>query len=548
MSAPESGGGRLSRLVIRAMVGLLLRGGVVEDSVNEGVRPGGAMPKVDWVILVVSLTTTLGLSGLLLFNPDDALESLRGVHRFMTHDLGWLFLGFVVFGLGWLAWLAFSDAGEIVLGEAGEEPAFSDLSWFGMLFCAGIGSNLLYFGTTEWAGYAVVPPPFSGAEALSPKALDWAGAMSFFHWGISAWGIYAMATIPIAYSLHVKRSTTLRISTACEEVLGGRVEGGLGRLIEVLFIFGLVGGVGTSLGIGVPMLSAVASDLFGVERGEGLDGAILVGLTLLFAYSVSAGLDKGIKLLSDVNVALALLLFLFVFLLGPWSFILNQAFDSMALMLGNFVEMSLRSDAGSPSSFAADNTVFFWAWWLAWAPFMGLFVARISRGRTIRQVILGTTLGGSVACWLGFSILGHSVMHLFIEGHEGVLALLGAAQASGQSVDAPAMVVELLRAQPLAQLVTLVFFVLSFIFVATSLDSAAFTLASAASKDLPAEGQPARWHRLLWAFVLAFTAFGLMRGGGLQVLQAASVVVGLPLVFVMAVMMRSLVKAIKARQ
>ena len=463
----------------------------------------------------------------------------------MTHDLGWLFLGFVFLGVVWLGWLACSKYGDIVLGEPDEPAAYSQLSWFGMLFCAGIGSNLLYFGTTEWMGYALTPPPLAGAEPNSAAALEWAGAYSFFHWGIAAWGTYAMATLPIAYILHIKRSKTLRISTACQELIGERANGIAGKAIDVLFIFGLVGGVGTSLGVGVPMLSAVASELFGVDRGIVLDSAILVGLTAIFSYSVSAGLDKGIKLLSDINVALALALLGGMLLLGPTSFIINQAMDSLAIMAQNYLEMSLRTDAGTDETFVADYTVFFWAWWLAWAPFMGLFVARISRGRTIRQVIVGCVFGGSIACWTGFSILGHSVMKLVNDGHVGLNALLSAAQTNGTSIDTPRAVVELLLAQPFAVVVMVLFFVLSFIFVATSLDSAAFTLASAASEDLSPDGQPPRWHRLTWAFVLAGTALSLMFLGGLQILQAASVVVGLPIVFVLLMMILSFMKNLR---
>ena len=201
-----------------------------------------------------------------------------------------------------------------------------------MLFCAGIGSNLLYFGTTEWMGYSLTPPPLSGATPESPAALDWAGAYSFFHWGIAAWGTYAMATLPIAYILHVKRSRTLRISTACRELIGKSADGAVGKGIDILFIFGLVGGVGTSLGVGIPMLSAVASELFGVERGMLLDTFILLGLTAVFSYSVSAGLDKGIKLLSDINVGLAIALLGALLVMGPTNFIINQAMDSLAIM------------------------------------------------------------------------------------------------------------------------------------------------------------------------------------------------------------------------
>jgi BCCT family betaine/carnitine transporter len=459
----------------------------------------------------------------------------------MTHDLGWLFLGCVFIGLIWLVWLATSRYGTTVLGDPEKGPTYSTISWFGMLFCAGIGSNLLYFGTMEWTGYYLEPPPIAGVVAGSPEAADWAGAYSFFHWGISAWATYAIATIPIAYMLHVRRSSTLRVSTACEGVLGKRAQGPVGQLIDILFIFGLVGGVATSLGIGIPMISAGASDLFGVERGMGLDAAILVGLTTMFSLSVGAGLDKGIKRLSDINVVLAILLLGFVLVAGPTSFIINQAFDSLALMFQNFIAMSLRTDAGNSVSFAQDNTIFFWAWWMAWAPFMGLFVARISGGRTIREVVVGVVVGGSLACWAGFSILGHSTMALAQQGHEGFSALLTQARA-GEAFDGPQSVVELLHALPLSVPITVVFFVLAFIFVATSLDSAALALSSAASRNLPVEGEPPRWHRLLWAFVLGGTALSLMYLGGLQVLQAASVVVGLPLVAVMVLMVVSLMR------
>jgi len=512
----------------------------------ETEKPSGIQldKGVFWVSLIVLLST----SGLLLSYPVASLERLKLVHQFMTHDLGWLFLGFVFGGVVWLFWLAFSKYGQVVFGKPGAKPAYSNLSWFGMLFCAGIGSNLLYFGSTEWVGYFLSPPPLSGAAPGSPEAADWAGAYSFFHWGIAAWATYAMATLPIAYVLHVQRSETLRISTTCDQVLGKATRGVLGKAIDILFIFGLVGGVGTSLGVGIPMISAVASDLFGLERGMVLDTVILIGLTAVFSFSVSAGLDKGIKLLSDINVVLAIVLLSFLLLAGPTSFIVNQAFDSLAVMLQNFLEMSLRTDAGNEGSFAQDNTIFFWAWWMAWAPFMGLFVARISEGRTVKQVVLGCVVGGSLACWVGFAILGHTSMHLLNTGHPEMMSLIHQAQSTQSAVDAPQMVVVLLTSQPMGGFISLVFFVLSFIFVATSLDSAAFTLAATASENLPPDGQPPRWHRLVWAFVLGGTALSLTYLGGLQVLQAASVVVGLPLVGVIGMMIVSFMRHLKADQ
>jgi BCCT family betaine/carnitine transporter len=501
-------------------------------------------PTLDRPVFVVSLTTLVVLSGILLMEPEASLARMEVMLRFLTHDLGWLFLGFTFAGLIWLGWLSFGRHGSQRLGASDSTPAYSDFSWIGMLFCAGIGSNLLYFGTIEWIWYYLGPPAFLGVEAQTAAAADWAGAYSFFHWGISAWGLYAMATLPIAYVLHVQRSSTLRLSVACRAVLGRFADGPVGQFVDILFIIGLTAGIGTSLGVGVPMISAVASHLFGFERGLSLDVGIVVGLTAVFSYSVSQGLDKGIKLLSDINAWLAIILLGFIWLAGSPGFVLNQAFDSLALMLGDFIAMSLRTDAGSGDTFVQDFTIFYWAWWLAWAPFMGLFVARISGGRTFRQVILGTVFGGSLGCWAGFSILGNTALAKIQSGDGPLLSLLNAAETP-TGIDGPQVVVALLSSLPLPEVVFPLFFILAFIFVATSLDSAAFTLASAASRDLHPEGQPPRWHRLTWAFVLAIVALSLMYIGGLKVLQAASVLVGLPLLFVMILMMVSLTRLLR---
>ena len=265
----------------------------------------------------------------------------------------------------------------------------------------------------------------------------------------------------------------------------------------------------------------------------------MIGLTAVFSYSVSQGLDKGIKLLSDINAWLAVVLLAFIWFAGSPGFVVSQGLESVGLMFKDFIGMSLRTDAGSGSTFCQDFTIFYWAWWLAWAPFMGLFVARISGGRTFRQVILGTVFGGSLGCWAGFAVLGNTALAKIEEGHGPLVSLLDEAKTP-TAVDGPMVVVELLASLPFSEVIFPLFFILAFIFVATSLDSAAFTLASAASQDLPPEGQPPRWHRLTWAFVLAAVALSLMYIGGLKVLQAASVLVGLPLLFVMVLMMLSL--------
>ena len=406
-------------------------------------------------------------------------------------------------------------------------------------FCAGIGSNLLYFGTTEWTAYFLKPPPLSGATPESLLAADWAGAYSFFHWGISAWAVYALATVPIAYVLHVKRADTLRISTSCESSLPSRMRAGLSPVIDCLFIFGLVGGVGTSLGVGIPMLSAVASDLFGFERGMALDTGILIGLTAMFSYSVSAGLDKGHQIAQrhQCGVGDSLTRFCPV----GWT-------DEF------YPESSIRQPVGHVSEFCRDesaNGCRFGEQFCCgqYSLLLGL-VARLGAfyGLVHCPNLCGSLdsaghhwvcPGGAAACWTGFSILGHTTMVLARTSGTKVHELMVAAKANGGAVDAPQMVVELLNSLPMPGLISGIFFVLSFIFVATSLDSAAFTLASTASLNLPNDAQPPRWHRLVWAFVLAGTSLSLMYLGGLKILQTASILVGFPLMIVMGLMAKS---------
>ena len=509
---------------------------------DEKEDPASTPVPIDRGVFWVSLVVLLLFGGGLLFNPEASLYHGKKALRFLTMDLGWVYLWFTLFATLWLAWLAFGRFGKKRFGEEDSTPEYSHISWFGMLFCAGIGSNVLYFGTMEWMWYFIDPPP--GVTKGTLDANTWATAYAFFHWGIPAWALYATATLPIAYVLHNKRASVLRISEACRGVLGKAVDGPAGTVIDILFIFGLVGGVGTSLGVGVPMISGVGAKVFGVTEGFALDAVILIGLTVVFAASVSMGLDKGIKVLSDMNVYLAFGLFLFILTVGPTGFIIGHAWDSVVLMLSEYHIMSLRPYDADGSTFAADFTVFYWAWWIAWAPFMGMFIARISRGRTIRQIVVGVVLGASAGCWVSFSILGNTAMKLMIDGQEAMTQLL--AVETYADVNGPLAVVTLLESLPMPGFVLIAFFILAFLFIATSLDSAAFVLAATASKDLPPQGQPARWHRLMWAFLMAGMSLALLYLGDLEVLQVASVLFGFPVLVIMLIAAIALTRGLQA--
>ena len=355
-----------------------------------------------------------------------------------------------------------------------------------------------------------------------------------FHWGFTAWAVYCIPTLPLAYLLWNRKRSVLRLSAACEGVIGKKAANGLlGKVIDILFMFGLIGGVGTSMGLGTPMLSAGIAELFGVARDFKLDVIVVIIWAIIFGMSVYSGLEKGIKRLSDVNLILIIVVLGFTFLFGPTVFMISTFTNSVGLLVQNFVYMSFWMDPIDKGGFPEGWTIFYWAWWIAYAPFMGLFVARISRGRTIRQLIVAEVVGGTMGCWIFFAILGNTSMYFDLNGIVPISQILS-------DVGAPEAIIATIVALPIGTVILVIFVVLAFIFGATTLDSSAFTLAAVATQEQKGEMQePARWHRLFWAFMLAGVSLSLMYLGGLKPLQTASVVVALPLMGVLIVMVLS---------
>lgn len=465
---------------------------------------------------------------------DTAEPVLNTMLTGITYNLDWAFQ-FLTFGLFvLLMYLVFSKYGKVRLGE--EPPEFSTFSWGAMLFCAGMGTSIMFWSMME-PMYYYMGPPF-GYEPNSSQAAEWAVTYGLFHWGISAWSLYALPTVTIAYSFFVKKNHSLKISSACRGILGKHADGWLGKIIDILVIWSLVGGLGTSLGLGVPMVSAVIGEIFGVAQSLTLSIIIIAVWVVIYSASAYVGLYKGIRKLSDWNVYLALGLAVFVLLAGPTLFILSNFTNSFGLMLQNFAFMSFSTDPINQGGFPQSWTVFYWAWFAATAPFIGLFVARISRGRTIRELITHILLWGSVGSWLYFGIFGGYSLNLQLSG---ALDVLGVMSESGD----PAAIVEILKSLPLSFLVLPFFAVLGFIFLATSLDSATYILASITTKELSAGQEPARWNRMLWGMVLAALAVSLLLIGGLNVIQTSSVIVSVPVILLYGLLTASLLKWLK---
>ncbi|MCP3959924.1 MAG: BCCT family transporter [bacterium] len=486
--------------------------------------------QVFWPALICVIAVILPLVAW----PAESDVALKRVLSFTTHQFGSLYLWFAAANFALLLWFAFGRYGRVKLGDADDRPEFSTVSWIAMLFCAGIGTSLLYWATIEWVYYYQAPP--FGIEPGSTDAAHWAAMYGMYHWGPIAWAIYCLPALPIGYAFHVKKIPFLRISQACRGVIGDRADGLVGKIIDVLFILGLVGGTGTSLGLGTPILSESISSLFGIERSFGLDAVVVVIWTAIFGTSVYLGLDRGIKWLSDVNVFLGLGLCALILLLGPTVFIVETFTNSLGLMAGNFLQMSFYTDPVGESSFPQSWTIFYWAWWIAYAPYMGLFVARISKGRTFREVVVANVVWGSLGCWLFFALLGNTALHDELTGQVPVTKIMS--EVSGQ-----AAIVAVVENLPAGTFMLVIFLLMSFIYSATTVDSSAYTIASVASKNLEAgKREPRRWNRLFWALALGSMAISLMYLGGLEPLKTVSIVVAFPLMFVIAISVASLLK------
>ena len=488
---------------------------------------------VFWPALIVVVATIVPLIAF----PEASSEVLSRILGLITQNLGFLFLWFTIGALGVLLWFAFGRYGSVKFGDPGDEPEFRTVSWIGMLFCAGIGTSLLYWATIEWVYYYQAPP--FGIEAETAEAAHWGAMYGLFHWGPMAWALYCIPALPIAYAFHNRKIPFLRISQACRGVIGDRADGPLGKLIDVLFIFGLIGGTGTSLGLGTPILSESISSLLGIERTFALDAFVIVVWTAIFGTTVYLGMEKGIKRLADANVYLGFFLCAFVLVAGPTVFILDTFTNSFGLMITNFFRMSLYTDPVGQSGFPQTWTVFYWAWWIAYAPFMGLFVARISRGRTIREVVWANLVWGSFGCWLFFAVFGNTALFYQLDGKVPVIQIMN-------DTSPQAAIVAVVEALPMGTFVLVLFVAMCFIYSATTLQASAYTIASVASRDLVAgESEPLRWNRLFWALALGGMAVALMYLGGLKPLQTASLIVALPLMFVIALCVWSFLRWLK---
>ncbi|WP_188205618.1 BCCT family transporter [Alkalibacillus aidingensis] len=486
---------------------------------------------IDWPTFIASFIIILAVVIPLVLFPEAGSELIAELNDYISGYFGFLYL---LMGLGiflFLVFVAFSQNGQVKLGEEDEKPEFKTATWAGMLFSAGIGSSILYWGTIEWAFYYQGPPFGIEPGSQELETIQWASTYGIFHWGPIAWAIYVLPAVPMAYFFYVRKTPVIKISETVRPLLKGWTDTYVGKFIDVLFIFGLLGGAGTTLALGTPLISRGISDLTGLEDNMIMRTIILLIVTAIFAVSSYVGLKEGIRRLSNLNLALSILLLVFVFVMGPTLFIAETTTNSIGLIFDNFFRMSTWTEpfaqvAGfEETGFPEAWTVFYWAWWLVYAPFVGLFIARISRGRTIRQMIIGTMIYGTLGCLVFFGVMGNFGLYLQLTGEFDVVSLLN-------DEGAPAAIISIINQLPFSTVMVALFVFLSVVFLATTFDSSSFILAAVTQKKVANE-EPLRWNRMFWAFTLCLLPLTLMYLGGLETLQTASIIGGFPLIFIM---------------
>ncbi|CAM3132252.1 choline transporter [Staphylococcus argensis] len=498
---------------------------------------------MDWTTFIGTVVVLLVAVIPMMVFPKASQDVITRINDAISGSLGAVYLALGLLILGFVLYIAFGKYGNVTLGKATDRPEFNNFSWAAMLFCAGIGSDILYWGVIEWEFYYQVPP--NGAKGMTDEALSYATTYGMFHWGPIAWAIYVLPALPIGYLVFVKKKPVYKISQACRPILKGQTDKLLGKIVDILFIFGLLGGAATSLALGVPMISA------GIERLTGLDSEnmvmrsiILLTITVIFAISSYTGLKKGIQKLSDVNVWLSFLLLAFVFIIGPTVFMMETTVTSVGDLLKNFFHMATwlepfgGIDGRKETNFPQDWTIFYWSWWIVYAPFIGLFIARISKGRTLKEVVLGTMVYGTLGCILFFGIFGNYAVYLQITHEFDVINFL-----NHHSTEAT--IIEVMHHLPMPSITIVLFLISAFLFLATTFDSGSYILASASQKVVV--GEPLRANRLFWAFALCLLPFSLMLVGGeraLEVLKTASILASVPLIVIFLIMMISFMRTL----
>ncbi|GGK08727.1 glycine betaine transporter OpuD [Lentibacillus kapialis] len=482
------------------------------------------------VVFWITLILTLALSILGVITPDSFERISGSIMGYISAHFGWFYLLIVTLFVLFCLYLVFSPYGKIKLGRPGEKPEFTYTSWLSMLFSAGMGIGLVFYGVASPVSHYMKTPPT--AEPGTKEALEDALRLTFFHYGIHAWAIYAVIALVLAYFMFRHEKPGL-VSASLETLFGDRMKGAWGKAVDVIAVFATIVGVATTLGFGATQINGGIAFLFDVPISFWVQLIIILIVTVLFMISTYTGLSRGIKYLSNANMGLGAILFLATLILGPSLYIFNSFTDTIGSYLQQLPSESFRLAPNDQDErqWVLDWTVFFWAWWMAWSPFVGIFIARVSKGRTIREFLAGVLIVPSVVGFLWFSAFGIS----------GIDAQNNGADIAGLP-DEQALF-GMFEQLPFGMILSIIGILLISTFFITSADSATFVLGMQTTNG---SMSPPTTVKFTWGFAQSAIAAVLLYTGGLQSLQNALISAALPFSVIMLLMIISFYKALKA--
>ncbi len=448
----------------------------------------------------------------------------------IAERFGWFYVLAVALFLGFVGWLAQSRYGDIRLGADDSTPEFSTATWFAMLFSAGMGIGIVFFGVAEPIMHFERPP---SAPPRTPEAASQSMAIAFFHWGPHAWAIYVSLGIALAYFSH-RKGLPLAIRSALYPLLGERIHGPAGHVVDILAVLGTLFGLATSLGLGAVQINAGLWHVLGIEQSRSTQTLVIALITIAATLSLVSGVARGMRMLSELNMLLAGVLLLFVFVTGPTLFLLNAFADNVGNYLRGFIPRTFQTYPYADGDWHRSWTLFYWGWWISWAPFVGTFIARVSRGRTIRELVLFGLLAPSLVTFVWLTVFGNSALFLEMFGAGGI------ARSTMESV--PTALYALLEQLPGTGISSALALVVVAIFFVTSSDSGSYVVDMLTSGG---RSEPPTWQRVFWGTAEGAIAATLLYCGGLEGLRMAAICMGLPFCFVLVLVCLAFVRALR---
>lgn len=503
---------------------------MTDSTLKQGATQRRLRIQVNPPVFYVSAALILAFALFTALFPETAGALFDRAQVGIVRDFGWFYILSVALFLIFVLFLMFSRYGDVKLGPDDSEPEYSYLSWFAMLFSAGMGIGLLFFGVAEPIQHYAQPPVGDGRTIASARE---AMALTFFHWGLHAWAIYIVVGLSLAY-FAFRRGLPLTLRSGLYPLIGNRIHGPIGHAIDIFAVLGTMFGVATSLGFGVLQVNAGFSYLFGLPVSVPVQLALIAIITAMATLSAGTGLDKGVKRLSELNIVLAIALLLFVLLAGSTVFLLQAFVQNIGTYLSAVVSRTFRMYAYEPNDWLGKWTLFYWGWWISWSPFVGMFIARISRGRTIREFIGGVLLVPTLFTFLWMTVFGNTAIALDLADAAPIVQTV--------ADNLPVALFEVLAQLPLPMVASGIATLLVTTFFVTSADSGALVIDMITSGAVP---NPPVWQRIFWAICAGIVAAVLLVAGGLQALQTAALVSALPFAVVMLFLCYGVLRALQ---